>query len=73
MARNEDAIKMLLEAGTADKAIENVKYRLANKIKIPPSAIESTNHGPARHPFEGTVGEIGKRTGHVDLTNLEAN
>jgi citrate synthase len=32
---NEDVIKMLLEAGTAAKAIEHVKYRLANKIKIP--------------------------------------
>ena len=32
---NEDVIKMLLEAGSADKAMDMVKNRLANKIKIP--------------------------------------
>src|ERR1035438_8747902 len=65
---NEDAIKMLLEAGTADKAIENVKYRLANKIKIPAFGhrVYKTTDPRATHLKELSE-EIGKRTGHVDL------
>src|SRR5579863_5851634 len=65
---NEDAIKMLLEAGTADKAIENVKYRLANKIKIPAFGhrVYKTTDPRATHLAELSE-EVGKRTGHVDL------
>ena len=65
---NEDAIKMLLEAGTADKAIENVKYRLANKIKIPAFGhrVYKTTDPRAVH-LAALSEEIGKRTGHVDL------
>jgi 2-methylcitrate synthase len=65
---NEDAIKMLLEAGTADKAIENVKYRLANKIKIPAFGhrVYKTTDPRAIH-LAALSEEIGKRTGHVDL------
>ncbi len=65
---NEDAIKMLLEAGTADKAIENVKYRLANKIKVPAFGhrVYHTVDPRATHLAELSE-EVGKRTGHLDL------
>ena len=32
---NEDVIRMLLEVGTSDKAVERVHEMFANKIKIP--------------------------------------
>src|SRR5579863_6557656 len=32
---NEEVIKLLLEAGSADKALDMVKNKLANKVKIP--------------------------------------
>ncbi len=65
---NEDVIKMLLEAGSADKAIEHVKYRLANKIKVPGFGhrVYHTTDPRATHLKELSQ-EIGKRTGHVDL------
>jgi len=65
---NEDVIKMLLEAGTADKAMDLVKYRLANKIKIPGFGhrVYHTIDPRASHLKELSE-EIGKRTGHVDL------
>ena len=65
---NEDVIKMLLEAGTADKAMDLVKYRLANKIKIPGFGhrVYHTTDPRATHLKELSE-EIGKRTGHVDL------
>ena len=65
---NEDVIKMLLEAGSADKAIEHVKYRLANKLKIPGFGhrVYHTTDPRATHLKELSQ-EIGKRTGHVDL------
>jgi citrate synthase len=65
---NEDVIKMLLEAGSADKAIEHVKYRLANKIKVPGFGhrVYHTTDPRATH-LKALSEEIGKRTGHVDL------
>ena len=39
---NEEVIKMLLEVGTADKAVERVHEMFAKKIKIPASAIACT-------------------------------
>jgi citrate synthase len=65
---NEDVIKMLLEAGSAEKALDHVKYRLANKIKIPGFGhrVYHTTDPRASHLKELSE-EIGKRTGHVDL------
>ncbi|MGD1092003.1 MAG: citrate synthase [Bryobacteraceae bacterium] len=65
---NEEVIRMLLDAGSADKAIEHVKYRLANKIKIPGFGhrVYHTIDPRATHLAELSE-EIGKRTGHLDL------
>src|SRR5580692_6501855 len=65
---NEDVIKMLLDAGSADKAIEHVKYRLANKMKVPGFGhrVYHTVDPRATH-LSALSEEIGKRTGHVDL------
>jgi citrate synthase len=65
---NEDVIKMLLEAGSADKAIEHVKYRLANKMKVPGFGhrVYRTTDPRATH-LKALSEEIGKRTGQVDL------
>ena len=65
---NEDVIKMLLEAGSADKAIEHVKYRLANKLKVPGFGhrVYHTVDPRATH-LSALSEEIGKRTGHLDL------
>src|SRR5580692_1104943 len=65
---NEDVIKMLLEAGSADKAIEHIKYRLANKIKVPGFGhrVYHTVDPRATH-LKALSEELGKRTGHLDL------
>src|SRR5580658_4447755 len=65
---NEEVIRMLLDAGSADKAIEHVKYRLANKIKIPGFGhrVYHTIDPRATH-LAALSEEIGKRTGHLDL------
>jgi citrate synthase len=65
---NEDVIKMLLDAGSADKAIEHVKYRLANKMKVPGFGhrVYHTVDPRATH-LSALSEEIGKRTGHEDL------
>jgi citrate synthase len=68
---NEDVIKMLLEAGSIDKAVEMVRDKLNNKQKLPgfghrvyrvldPRAVHLA------HLSE----EIGKRTGHVALYEM---
>jgi citrate synthase len=65
---NEEVIKMLLEAGSAEKAIEHVKYRLANKIKIPGFG-HRVYHAvdPRAAALKGLSEELGRRTGHLDL------
>src|SRR6202166_1259308 len=65
---NEDVMKMLLEAGSADKAMDMVKNRLANKIKIPGFGhrVYHTTDPRATH-LSALSEELGKRTGHVDL------
>jgi citrate synthase len=65
---NEDVIKMLLEAGSAEKAIEHIKYRLANKIKIPGFGhrVYHTTDPRATH-LKALSEEVGRRTGHVNL------
>jgi citrate synthase len=67
---NEDVIKMLLEAGSAEKAMDHVKYRLENKIKIPGFGhrVYRTTDPRAIHLAELSE-ELGKRTGHVELYN----
>ena len=65
---NENAIKMLLEAGTAEKALEHVKNMLARKEKVPAFGhrVYHTTDPRATH-LAALSEEIGKRTGHVDL------
>jgi citrate synthase len=65
---NENAIKMLLDAGTAEKAIEHVKAMLANKEKVPAFGhrVYKTIDPRATH-LKALSEEIGKRTGHIDL------
>src|SRR6202522_3984745 len=65
---NEEVIRMLLDAGDEKTALENVKYRLANKIKIPAFGhrVYKTTDPRAIHLAQLSE-EIGKRTGHIDL------
>ena len=65
---NEAVIKMLLDAGSADKAIEHVKNMLATKQKVPGFGhrVYHTTDPRATH-LKSLSEEIGKRTGHVDL------
>jgi len=65
---NENAIKMLLDAGTAEKAIEHVKTMLANKLKVPAFGhrVYHTTDPRATH-LKALSEEVGKRTGHVNL------
>ncbi len=65
---NEDVIRMLLEVGTADKAIERVHQMLAAKRKIPGFGhrvyrTEDPRATHLRHMSEA----LGKSTGHEDL------
>ena len=65
---NEDVIKMLLEAGSADKALDMVKNRLANKIKIPGFGHRVYHTvDPRAASLKGMAEELGKRTGHEEL------
>jgi citrate synthase len=65
---NEDVMKMLLEAGSADKAMDMVKTRLEQKMKIPGFGhrVYHTIDPRATH-LSALSEELGKRTGHVDL------
>lgn len=65
---NEDVIRMLLEAGTQEKALEHIDYRLANKIKIPGFGhrVYKTEDPRATH-LRKMSEELGARTGHIDL------
>jgi citrate synthase len=65
---NEDVIRMLLEVGTADKAVERVHEMLAAKRKIPGFGhrvyrTEDPRATHLRHMSEA----LGKSTGHEDL------
>ena len=65
---NEEVIRMLLEAGSAEKAIEHVKYRLANKIKVPGFGHRVYHTvDPRAAALQGLSAELGKRTGHLEL------
>ena len=65
---NEDVIRMLLEAGSEAAALEHIRYRLANKIKIPGFGhrVYKTEDPRATH-LRQLSEELGKRTGHVEL------
>jgi citrate synthase len=65
---NEDVIRMLLQAGSESAALEHVRHRLANKIKIPGFGhrVYRTEDPRATH-LRAMSEELGKRTGHLDL------
>src|SRR5215831_11983344 len=70
---NEDVIKMLLEAGTAEKAMDMVKNRLANKIKIPGFGHRVYHTvDPRAASLKGMAEELGKRTGHQELYQISS-
>jgi citrate synthase len=65
---NEEVIRMLLQVGTADKAVERVHEMLANKIKIPGFGhrVYRTDDPRATH-LRIMSEELGKSTGQEDL------
>jgi citrate synthase len=65
---NEDVIKLLLEVGSADKAVERVHEMLANKVKIPGMGhrVYRTDDPRATH-LRVMSEELGKSTGHEEL------
>jgi citrate synthase len=65
---NEDVIRMLLEVGTADKAVERVHQMLAAKRKIPGFGhrVYRTEDPRASHLRQMSEA-LGKSTGHEDL------
>ncbi len=65
---NEDVIRLLLQVGSADKAVERVHEMLANKIKIPGMGhrVYRTEDPRATH-LRVMSEELGKRTGHEEL------
>src|ERR1700728_282124 len=64
----EDVIKLLLEVGSADKAVERVHEMLANKVKIPGMGhrVYRTDDPRATH-LRVMSEDLGKSTGHEDL------
>ncbi len=65
---NEEVIRMLLEVGTADKAVERVHEMFAKKIKIPGFGhrVYRTDDPRATH-LRVMSEELGKSTGKEDL------
>jgi citrate synthase len=65
---NEDVIKMLLQVGDADKAVERVHEMLANKVKIPGFGhrVYRTEDPRATHLRKFSE-SLGKSTGHENL------
>ena len=65
---NEDVIKMLLEAGSESAALDHIRMRLTNKMKVPGFGhrVYKTEDPRATH-LRQLSEELGKRTGHVDL------
>jgi citrate synthase len=65
---NEDVIKLLLQVGSADKAVEKVHEMLANKIKIPGMGHRVYRTDDPRATHLRVMSEaLGKSTGHEDL------
>ena len=70
---NEEVIKLLLEAGTADKALEMIKDKLANKVKIPGFGHRVYHTvDPRAARLKGMAEELGKRTGHQELYQISS-
>jgi citrate synthase len=70
---NEDVIKLLLEAGTADKALQMIKDKLANKVKIPGFGHRVYHTvDPRAASLKGMAEELGKRTGHEELYQISS-
>jgi citrate synthase len=65
---NEDVIRMLLQVGDAEKAVERVHEMLAKKVKIPGFGhrVYRTEDPRATH-LRAFSEEVGKRTGQVNL------
>jgi citrate synthase len=65
---NEEVIKMLLEVGTADKAVDRVHEMFAKKIKIPGFGhrVYRTDDPRAAH-LKKMSEDLGKSTGFEDL------
>jgi citrate synthase len=65
---NEDVIRMLLEVGTSDKAVERVHAMFANKVKIPGFGHRVYRTEDPRASHLRTMSQaLGKSTGHEDL------
>ncbi|MEP7354594.1 MAG: citrate synthase [Acidobacteriota bacterium] len=65
---NEDVIKMLLAAGSPDKALQHVKDMLAAKQKVPGMGHRVYHTlDPRATSLKGMAEELGKRTGHEQL------
>jgi citrate synthase len=65
---NEEVIRMLLEVGTSEKAVERVHEMFAKKVKIPGFGhrVYRTDDPRATH-LRVMSEELGKSTGHEDL------
>lgn len=68
---NEDVIRLLLEAQTADKAVAMVEQKLANKVKIPGFGhrVYKTEDPRATH-LRRMSEELGRRTGQEELYHI---
>ncbi len=68
---NEDVIRMLLDAGNANRAVQQVRDRLGMKMKIPGFGhrVYRTVDPRARH-LKVMSEELGRRTGHLDLYEI---
>ncbi|MEO8097172.1 MAG: citrate synthase [Acidobacteriota bacterium] len=65
---NEDVIKLLLAAGTPEKALAHVKEMLANKQKVPGMGHRVYHTlDPRATSLKGMAEELSKRTGHEAL------
>jgi citrate synthase len=65
---NEEVIRMLLQVGTADKAVERVHEMFAKKIKIPGFGHRVYRTDDPRATHLRVMSEaLGKSTGHEDL------
>jgi citrate synthase len=65
---NEDVIRMLLEVGTSDKAVERVHEMFAKKLKMPGFGHRVYRTEDPRATHLRTMSEaLGKSTGHEDL------
>jgi citrate synthase len=68
---NEDAIRLLLAAGTPAKGLDMVKEMLAKKIKIPAFGHRVYHTlDPRASSLKVLAKELGERTGHMELYQI---